>query len=246
MSWLLFLTPALAGFGGAGVEVVGEFDRVGPELLVDIRVEPYQVDLGASTITWVPTWLSWGVLPAAKRLDHLEASVLLGERAFTSGRGSAWARLGTLRYDQEEQLADIDPGAAGVRIDMAEERLEIGLGADLRLRFVETTLGELFDAEAEKDVALLLGIPVGARWEQEIQNPFFAAADAQVRPALGLLGTEPFAFDARLGVATGIHAIEEDDAALDIQIGYQLRIDTFTALDPTVEHRFGLGALMAF
>jgi hypothetical protein len=240
------ISTATAGFGGAGVNVVGEFDVEGPELLVDLTVDPYVTDKGDSRITWAPLWVSWGILPTSERIDHLEASLLLGERRVGSGDASAWTRLGTLRYDQEDQLADVEPGAVGVGIDLLDDRLQIDLGADLRLRFVETTLGDLFDSNAEKEVALLLGIPLGASWEQEISGPIYAEGKLRLRPGLGLLGTEPFAFDSNLGLLIGVHAIDEADARLDVGLGYNLRIDTFTALNPTVEHRIGIGARMAF
>lgn len=240
------ISTAMAGFGGAGIGVVGEFDAIGAELLVDLTVDPYVSTAGDNRITWVPTWVSWGVLPPNARVDHLETSLVLGERKFSSGAGNAWARLGTLRYDQEDQLADLEPGAVGVGINLLDDRLQLTLGADLRLRFVGTTLGDLFDAQAEKEIALLLGIPVGATWEQEISGPVYAEGKVRLRPGLGLLGTEPFAFDTNLGLFGGVHAIEEEDARLDVGVGYNLRIDTFTALDPTIEHRIGLGARMAF
>lgn len=239
-AWILLSGLSWAGFGGASVGVVGEVDTVGSELLVDVGVRPYELQRGSLTLTWAPADLSWGVLPTTERLDRVQVGVLEGERRFTSGKAGAHFRLGEFLYDQEDAVMDLTFAQGGVVMHELDDRLDVRIGADVRLRWPGL-------AGSGNDPVLLLGLPVGVSYEHVLTGPVFLLGHIDARPNIGLLGGQTFVFDGIAGAQVGVHALQEREATLDVTLGYAFRTDTYTDPSPaTLEHRMGLNLVGRF
>lgn len=228
---MIWMTTALAGFGGAEVAVVAERDGAGSETLLDAQVVPWQTQRGSLELSLVPLQLSWGVLGAAEsegRLDHLELSAVRGQADF--GSAGAWFEAGMVRIDQDLGVREVGLAGGGMGGRVLDDRLDWGLGADLHAR-----LGESQD--------LYVGLPIRVGWHQPLPYALFASSGIELRPSFGVVGAQQGAVDGRFIAEAGYHAIDEEQASLDIVAGYTGDFDTL--VEGNV-HRVGLGARASF
>ncbi|MCB9762943.1 MAG: hypothetical protein H6739_24290 [Alphaproteobacteria bacterium] len=250
---LPLLSPAAhaaSPFGGAELAFTGEFDgsdTAPAEMIVDLDVRPLQVKRTRLTLTWVPAELGWGIVPAENRLDHVAVAVMQGRNVFASEKTAAYWKLGELRYDNDADYVDLMFGGGGVELMFLEDLLKVRLGGDVRLRTLDTTISQLFDDEPNT-WSLLLGVPVGVHVQKdELAGPLYASGDLALRPGVGLVGPQAFAFDTTLRGEGGLLLVDEEEVNLRIFLGYQMHFDTFTNLPYAgMVHSIGLGGRARF
>ncbi|MCP4920461.1 MAG: hypothetical protein GY913_26465 [Proteobacteria bacterium] len=233
---LVWITSALAGFGGAELGVLGETDEGGGEVLLDVAVVPFTVERDRMELSWGSTDVGWSVMAPedAQRFDRLELSVVEGHVGFGSGTSHATFQTGSFTWDPEDgamELGLVGGGMGGVLLD---ERLRWGVGGDLHARRV---------SEAS---SLLLGLPMEVALSQPLPYRTFAQGGVMLRPSFGLVGEQAGSFDGLLTAEVGVHAVDEAEATLDIVLGYEGRLDTYTVRASPVTQRVGIGARASF
>ncbi len=239
--WTLLLVGPLAqaaGFGGADLMFVGELDTVGVEFLVDLKLRPLLIDLGTTHMVWVPVHVSWGIAPAEDRLDRLQVAALSGARVFSSGTTAATFKVGEARWEQEDDTFDLTFGEGGIALGFLEQQLTVFVGGGLRLRYL--------DAPFSEDWAVQLGVPIEAEYFLPLPNSLYAVGAVGLRPSVGLAGTAPFTFEADGHLEAGYQVVAEEDLGVRILTNYNMRYDSWTTLDLSLEHRLNLGAEVAF
>ena len=169
-----------------------------------------------------------------QRLDQLEISVVQGRMIFGSGTTGASFGAGELAFDADRGLSELGFIRGGMGGLVLEDRLDWELGADLHFRRV-----------GETD-ALLLGLPLQASFEQPLPYRCFAGASAQLRPSFGLVGDPALTWDGGLALSAGVHAVQEEQASLDVVLSASSMADSFTTLDKAWVHQVGLGARARF
>jgi len=230
---LLFISSALAGFGGAELAVVGESDAAGGEILLSAGVTPWTSNREGLRLEVGRAAVDWGALTLDERFDGLEVRALTGEVAFGSGSTGAAFGAGEVIWDPELGFVEVGIARGGMGGALMEERLSWGVGADIHGRLQASN-------------ALFLGLPLSLAFHQPLPYRSFATAGLELRPSFGLVGDQLGAFDARWTAEVGVHAIDEEEAKLDVVLGYEGLVDTATDAGRQSVSRLGLGARARF
>lgn len=229
----LLISNALAGFGGADLAIVGEYDSAGAELLLSAGVTPWSTERDRLELDWASVEVDFGAIQRVDRFDGLRGELIAGEIAFGSGTTGAQFTVGDFRWNPELAYIEVGVVQGGMGGTLMQERLRWGIGGDVHGR-------------VKTDTALYLGLPLHVGFHQPLRQRPFVDAQLSARPSFGLVGNELGAFDTQLALAAGVHAIDEEEAQLDIVLGYVGELDTATDTGTEVVHRLGIGARARF
>ncbi|HJN75567.1 MAG TPA: hypothetical protein QGF58_16680 [Myxococcota bacterium] len=229
----LLMSTAFAGFGGAELAVIGESDSAGVELLLSAEVTPWTTGTEKLTLDWARAGIDWGALTLDERFDGLEVEALAGSASFGSGSTGASFGAGQVIWDPELGFVEIGVVSGGMGGTLLNHRLRWGVGGDLHGRI-------------QKENSLYLGLPLQVGYTQPLANRPFLDVGLVLRPSFGLVGDQLGAFDGRLTAEAGVHAVDEEEAKLDVVLAYAGQLDTATDAGRQTVNRLGIGARARF